>query len=188
MSSKVRRKITLEGKIKLVLSFMLVVYSIIISYLTGKLAVTAMLMSFCGDIYLMKNGNCFYNKEESDFKIGVFLFMISHIAYAGIMNTSASKVIILIMFIIASIYIIATAFGLKDTVLVAAIYVIVLILSVINTGFSNTIAFIGGILFLISDALIGICDIVKYTKLGRHILVWGTYVPAQVLLLSSFLI
>ena len=44
MSSKVRKKITLEGKIKLVLSSMLVVYSIIISCFTGKFVVIAMLM------------------------------------------------------------------------------------------------------------------------------------------------
>lgn len=188
MSSKVRKKITLEGKIKLVLSSMLVVYSIIISCLTGKLVVTAMLMSFCGDIYLMKNGNCFHNKDECDFKIGVFMFMMSHIIYTGIMNTSVSKTIIFIMFIVVSIYIIVIALRLKGTVLIAAVYSGVLILSVINTGFSNTVAFIGGILFLISDALIGICDVIKYKSLGRHILVWGTYVPAQILLLSSFLI
>ena len=188
MSSKVRKKITLEGKIKLVLSSLLVVYSIIISCLTGKLVVTAMLMSFCGDIYLMKNGNCFNSKREIDFKIGVFMFMISHIVYAGIMNTQMSKTIILIMFIIASIYMSVVAFGLRNNRIVVAFYVVVLILSVVNTIYFNSIAFAGGILFLISDALIGIFDLVRYKKLGRHIWVWGTYVPAQILLLSSFLI
>ena len=137
---------------------------------------------------MLKHGNCFYNKGDNDLNAGMFAFMMSHILYANLMNSSVSKVIILIMVVVATVYAIVIACGLKNKIALTAFYVVVLILSVINTFFFNTIAFTGGMLFLVSDFLIGLFDIMNDTSLKRHIFVWGTYVPAQVLMLSSFLV
>lgn len=188
MSSKGKRKVTLEGSVKLPLSLALVAYSIFVSSWTGTIVVIAMLMSFCGDIYLLKHGNCFYNKGDNDLNAGMFAFMMSHILYANLMETSASKVIILIMSVVATAYTIAIVSGLKNKIALTAFYVVVLFLSVINTFFFNTIAFTGGMLFLVSDFLIGLFDLMHDRSFKRHLLVWGTYIPAQILMLSSFLI
>lgn len=183
-----KQRITLEGKIKLPLSLALVVYSFVVSGITGMLISTAMLLSFGGDFYLMKNGNCFYNKGNNDFNVGVFMFMLSHLWYAHMMNTAVSHIISPIIFCVAVIFAITILVGLKKKVVVIAFYGIVLILSVVNTFNFNIMAFIGGMLFLISDACIGIFDFIKKKGLVRDLLVWGTYVPAQILMLTSFII
>ena len=185
MSSSNKLRITTEGKIKLTLSIALVVYSIVVSGITGILVFTAMLLSFGGDFFLMKNGNCFYNKSAGDFRTGVFFFMLSHVCYTRFMATDVRDTICSIMFCVIGVYLIAIILGLKHKIAVSAIYVGVLILSVINTYHFNTMAFVGGMLFLVSDFAIGIFDIIHKKNLLREIIVWGTYVPAQVLMMSS---
>lgn len=188
MSSKKNKlRITLEGKVKLPLTLLLLVYSIIVSFIVKRPIFAAMLWSNGGDYFMLKSGNCFYDKEDNDFYKGVFLFMISHMFYAGFMNTPISNIIIVIMLNIAAIYVCAIAFGVKNKIILVSFYVIILVLSVINAFNFNRMAFVGAIIFFISDALIGIFDIIKNKSLLRHILVWGTYVPAQILLLSSFI-
>lgn len=186
--SKNKLRITLEGKIKLPISLALLVYSIIVSGLTGTMVAMTMLMSFAGDVLLMKHGNCFYNKAPKDFAFGVLMFMASHAGYAKLMNTTENENILSIMLCIGALYLIALLLGLENKVVISAIYVMVLILSVINTYYYNTMAFIGGLLFLISDFAIGIFDIIRNRSLLRHIAVWGTYVPAQILMMTSFFI
>lgn len=185
-SSKNKLRITTEGKIKLPISLALVVYSIVTSSITGILIVTAMLPSFGGDFFLMKNGNCFYNKTAWDFRLGVFFFMLSHVCYARLMVTEISQTILSIMGCVIGVYLIAIILGLKHKLVVSAIYVGVLVLSVVNTFYFNTMAFVGGMLFLVSDFAIGIFDIIHKKNLLREIVVWGTYVPAQILMMSSF--
>ena len=186
--SKKKIRISMEGKIKLILSIALVAYSIVASSITGILIVAPMLLSFGGDFFLMKNGNCFFNKAAGDFRAGVFFFMLSHVCYARLMATEVSQTIISIMLCVIGMYLIAVVLGLKHKMAVSLIYVGVLILSVANTFHFNTVAFLGGVLFLISDFAIGFFDIIKKRSLLRHMVVWGTYVPAQILMLTSFLI
>lgn len=185
MSSS-KKRITPEGMVKLPLSLALVVYSIVTSSITGILIVTAMLPSFLGDVFLMKNGNCFFNKAAGDFRAGVFFFMLSHVCYARLMETKVSQTITSIMLCVIGVYLIAIILGLKHKLVVSAIYVGVLILSVVNTFHFNIVAFVGGLLFLISDAFIGLFDVIKKKGFVRDLLVWGTYVPAQILMMSAF--
>lgn len=187
-SKEKKLRLTTEAKVKMPLTIALVVYSIFVTSWTGMIVVIAMLMSFCGDIFMLKQANCFYNRENNDLSIGMFMFMISHILYAHMMNTNINEVIILIMVSFATVYAVVLAFGVKNKIVLAAFYVVILILNVANTFFFNTIALSGGMLFLISDVLIGICDIIGERSFKRHVLVWGTYIPAQLLLLTSFLV
>lgn len=185
---KLRKQITLEGRIKLSLSIGLIIYSIIVSNITGSLAFIAMLMSFGGDVFLMKRRNCFHNKEKDDFKIGVFLFMLAHIFYANTMNTQINHLIISVMAIIATLYLVTIVFNCVKESIILMFYAIVLILSVVNTFFFNKLAFIGGVIFLISDLLILIFKIKKDNGYIREVSVWGTYILAQSLILTSFFI
>lgn len=188
MSSHDKRKITLEGRIKLPLSLALVGLAVYVSIRSGTIAVIPMLLSFCGDIFMMKHGNCFRNKGDNDLYAGMFAFMMSHVFYVNLMETPKNEVIIIIMVVIATIFAIAIAFGSKNKIALTALYVAVLILNVSNTFWVNTIALMGGMLFLVSDVMIGIFDIMHDRTFKRHLLVWGTYVPAQILMLCSFLI
>lgn len=185
MSSLSKLRITREGQIKLTFSIVLVVCSIIVSIIDKNFIFTAMLLSFGGDVFLMKNGNCFYNKSDKDFGIGVFLFMLSHVNYARFMATDVTETIRSLMLCIVVMYFTSLTFGLKHKIAISAIYVVVLILSVVNTYHYNAIAFAGGLLFLISDFSIGIFDILKRKDLLREFVVWGTYISAQILLMSS---
>lgn len=188
MSSKKNKlRITLEGKIKLTLSLMLVVYSAIVSAITGIFVFSPMALSCCGDVALMKKRNCFLNKEYSDFRYGVLFFMLAHISYALKMETEISNVIVVDMTIIFLLFTLVTMKYDKEIVIIA-FYAIVLILSVANTFFFNEMAFAGGILFFISDSLIGLFMLLKNKSYMGQIAIWMTYVPAQVLMLSSFLI
>lgn len=184
---KLRKRITLEGKIKLLLAMGLVIYSILVSSITGVLALLGMIMSFGGDVFLMKRKDCFHNKEKNDFKIGIFLFVIAHMFYAVIMDTPINHYIISVMVIICVFYLMLIVFGAKEN-LSMFLYAIVLILSVVNTFFFNHLAFIGGCIFLISDSLILLFKVINKEGLIRDVSIWGTYVTAQVLILTSFLI
>ena len=184
---KLRKRITLEGKIKLLLAMGLVIYSIIVSSITGVLALLGMLMSFGGDVFLMKRKDCFHNKEKDDLKLGILLFMLAHIFYAIIMDTPINHYIISGMAVICIFYLMLIVFGAKEN-LSMFLYAIVLILSVVNTFFFNQLAFIGGCIFLISDSLILLFKVIKNDGLIRHVSIWGTYVAAQILILTSFLI
>ena len=80
------RKITLEGRIKLGVTSALVVLSTIVSIITGINVILPMLLSFGGDVSLMKNRDCFHNRSERDFRTGILFFMFAHIAYADVMK------------------------------------------------------------------------------------------------------
>ena len=186
------RKVTTEGKIKITLSLMLVVYSAIVSMITGIFVFLPMALSWGGDLALMKKRNCFYNKADADFKMGVFFFMLAHMFYAMRMETEINHFIVIAMGVIAIIVSniladIVRIKGNKDIVIIP-FYAIVLILSVVNTFFFNKMAFAGGILFFISDSLIGLFMLLKNEGYGAQVAIWATYVPAQILMLTSFII
>ena len=186
-------RVTLEGKLKLSFTLLLFIYSIVVSCIVGSVGpAICMGLSTIGDIFMMKRRNVFHNKNKGDFKFAVFSFGVSHLAYVTFMNTEAKDIIVTLMLIILFIYILVNyILGLNEKcskALIIPFYAVVLILSAVNTGFFNTVALIGGILFFISDSFIGIFGIKKIDNLGTNLAVWVTYVPAQILMLTSFLI
>ena len=149
-------------------------------------------LSTIGDIFMMKRKNVFYNKKKNDFKFAVLSFGVAHLAYVIFMDTEAKDVIMTLMLIILFVYILVNyILGLNEEgkkTFIIPFYAVILILSAVNTGFFNTVALIGGILFFISDSFIGIFGLKKIDNLGTTLAIWVTYVPAQVLMLTSFLI
>ncbi len=190
-----RQNITLEGKIKLFLTLSLLVYSVIISIYTKKLILMPMLMSTAGDIFLMKRRGCFGKTDNPKiyFKKGVFCFSLAHILYAINMDTKISNVIYVLMLIILLVIIFSNYDIFDEKAKATSIYVCagfyacILIMDVVNTFFFNKIAFIGGILFFISDGLIALFMLLKKKGNFTQLAIWATYVPAQILMLSSFL-
>lgn len=149
-------------------------------------------LSTIGDIFMMKRRDVFHNKNKGDFKFAVLSFGGSHLMYAAVMNTQIRDLIMTIMLTMLLPYVILnylTDFNKEcRKTFIIPFYAIILISSAVNTYFFNTVALIGGILFFISDAFIAIFGIKKIDNLGTNLAVWVTYVPAQILMLTSFLI
>ena len=186
-----RQRVTSEGIIKLAFTFSLSVFAIIVSFIIKEPIIAAfpMFWSTCGDIWLMKKRNCFYNKSEFDFSCGVMYFMIAHLFYAKQMQTEIRDVILLIMAAIMVIYIIIVFVKkINKITVIVPLYALVLISSVVNTFFFNKIAFIGGLLFFISDGLIGLFMLLKKNGMNTQVAIWATYVPAQILMITSLML
>ena len=181
------RKITLEGRIKLGVTSALVVLSTIVSIITGINVILPMLLSFGGDVSLMKNRDCFHNRSERDFRTGILFFMFAHIAYADVMKVDEYSWIKDAMIVATMLLIFLILTGVKNNIIAIALYAVVLTLSAINMYHFYTVTFIGGMLFVLSDSLIGLFLLLKKDDIVSQILIWGTYVPAQVIIQSSFL-
>lgn len=186
-----RQFVTLEGCIKLAFTCSLTIFAIIVSFIIDNpiIASFPMIWSTAGDICLMKKRNCFYNKSVVDFACGVMCFIIAHIQYSTQMHTKVQDVIQLIMITVAVIYIITVILLNKNkATIIVLLYAIVLISSVVNTFFFNKVAFIGGLLFFISDSLIGIFMLARKDNNWIQLAIWATYVPAQVLMITSLML
>lgn len=181
------RKITLEGRRKLGVTTVLVIYSIIVSIVTGIDTILPMLLSFGGDFSLMKNRNCFHNRSEEDFRIGIVFFMSAHIAYAEVMKVDEYSWIKDAMLVAAMLLVFLILVGIRNNIIAIALYAVVLTLSAINMYHFDRISFIGAMLFVISDSLIGLFLLLKKDDIVSQILIWGTYVPSQLIIQSSFL-
>ena len=191
MKNTLRQRVNAEGIVKLILTSLLSIYAIIVSIKIGNPFVAAMPMfiSSLGDINLMKNRNVFYNKDKMDFRHGVLFFMFAHIFYLNDMQTKFSLTALIIMVVMVFMFVIfAFIVKIKDDTKIVPFYAIVLITSVINTFFFNKVAFIGGLLFFISDSLIGLFILLKKNGMDTQVAIWATYVPAQILLLTSLML
>ena len=187
MEGSFLRKITLEGRSKLGVTSVLVIYSIIVSIVTGIDTILPMLLSFGGDFSLMKNRDCFHNRSERDFRTGILFFMFAHIAYADVMKVDEYSWIKDAMLVAAMLLVFLILVGIRNNIIAIALYAVVLTLSAINMYHFYMVTFIGGMLFVISDSLIGLFLLLKKDDIVSQILIWGTYVPSQLIIQSSFL-
>lgn len=188
MKSSSLRKITLEGRIKLGITTALLVYSIIVSCVERGYVCVPMLFSFCGDISLMKKRDCFNNRSEDDFRRGVLFFMLAHISYAIIMRSPEKIWIIDCMIMVAMLLMLLSLLEIKKDIIAITLYGIVLTLSAINMYHYNMVSFIGIMLFVFSDFLIALFMLLKKDEYITQVLIWVIYVPAQILILTSFLL
>ena len=191
MKNTLRKYVSNEGLTKLIITSLLSIYAVIVSIKINNPFVAAlpMLISSLGDISLMKNRNVFYNKDEMDFRHGVLFFMFAHIFYLNDMQTKFSLTALIIMVSMVIIFVVfAFIVKVKDDIKIVPFYAIVLITSVINTFFFSKVAFIGGLLFFISDSLIGLFILLKKNGMNTQVAIWVTYVPAQILLLTSLML
>lgn len=178
-------RLTKEGKIKLLLSSLLFVYSIIVSIIKiESYAFLPMLWSMMGDICIMSSRGCIYGGEKTHtFKAGIISFAFAHMTYIAIMQT---KISLTFFFISALLFILIVITAMKcNKAVPSAIYAIILILNFVNSIFFNVIATVGLASFIISDATLA-----KYEEKEEkwQILIWVTYVFAQICILTSLLI
>ena len=73
----------------------------------------------------------------------------------------------------------------RNNIIAIALYAVVLTLSAINMYHFDRISFIGAMLFVISDSLIGLFLLLKKDDIVSQILIWGTYVPSELIIQSS---
>ena len=182
---KVRIKINNEGKIKLLLTFSLLAYSICVSIKKSDIgALSFMLFATIADICIMASrGAVTGRKEKEAFNLGIILFTVVHFICSYIMQTE----IIYNIICVAALYVVPIAVWLKPPLdKIAYIpYGIALVSNTINAWHFSIIAGIGATLFVISDAVLAICE---ERSPKWQILIWATYVPAQILLLTAILL
>lgn len=177
-------KINREGKIKLFLSFALLGYSFLVSVITKNfLAFLAMFFSTSGDIYIMASRGVFCEQKKNSFKLGVVAFAFAHIIYIMAMQNEHSIAFVTIS--MTALFMVICLTVLKDNNSNFIPYAICIIVNAINAFLFSWIAVAGMVLFLTSDAILSICE-KKSSK--WQIAIWATYVPAQVLILTSILL
>ena len=180
-------RIAKEGKIKLILSFTLFVYSVIISIISKQL-IMGMFLSMGGDVLIMKSRQLFGNeKDETDFPLGVMLFAYAHMTYTLLMSTNSKIYIgaIILEGICVVMVMVMTSFIYKTKKYIIFTYAICLVLAAINAWQFHYLAGIGYTLFIASDIILALFED-KNPK--WQIAIWATYVPAQILILTSFLL
>lgn len=184
-------KINLEGRLKLFFSLSLLVYATVVAYnVKNFLIATAMLSSTGGDIAIMASRGVFNDvRYKNSFHMGVIMFAVAHCLYITSMDNDHSPeigvVAVISMLGVIMLAWLATEKGGKSELLMMACYAIPLIANAINSWHFNRIAGIGGIFFIVSDAILGLFE-KKNPK--WQIAIWVTYVTAQICLISSFII
>ena len=169
--------------------------------LLSKLMVVALVFSWCGDVLLMLQG-----KFESIFIFGLAAFLIAHIFYIfsytqakhqepGELNPSfvRTRIIFLIFIGAALIYMLYPNLG--EMLIPVMLYTIVIISmgisAVLRRGWTTDKSFImvysGALLFIMSDAMIGINKFMNPIIQAR-LLIMATYIAAQFLIVKGILI
>lgn len=189
--SKLRLKVNQEGIIKLSITLLLLIFSGIVALISknGVVAI-AMCGASLGDIFLMAKRGCLTGKMEKTFVCGIISFAGSHLFYLSAMKEAKfAEELVWPMLILFIVIMIMEGVSVKSTAVICVPYGIMLVINLINAIYFNSIAIIGMILFIISDASIVFFEIKKAKKqLVRDVIVWGTYIPAQICLISSFLL
>ena len=189
--SKLRLEVNREGKIKLSITLLLLLFSFIASIISKNgIVALAMCGASLGDIFLMAKRGCLTGKEEKTFIWGIISFAGSHLFYLTAMKEARfAEELAWPMLILFIVMMIMEGVGIKHTVPICVPYGIMLILNLINSIYFNKLAIIGIILFIISDGSIVFFEIKKANRrFIRDIVVWGTYIPAQICLITSFLL
>lgn len=182
--NKLKLRINGEGKIKLFLSIALFLYSIIVTIITSNIgAMFSMLFSMIGDISIMASRGALTGKKENTFDVGIVAFAFAHMCYICARDNGdiITMAVALPIFITVFAITLFQPLGKKWNYIP---YAVMIVLNVINAWQFNWLAGVGGILFIISDSILSIFE-KKEPK--YQIAIWITYVPAQILFLTSFL-
>lgn len=183
-------KVNTEGKVKLILSFSLLIYSVVVGIITENIFVfPAMMLSTLGDISIMSYRKVFYSEGKEYFVNGVLFFALAHYCYLICMETkyTVPNVIIatILLFIVVLIF---TFVKEKRSDVISVPYALVLLVNVFNALNFGLLAGIGGLLFLASDSILSIGEKKKAEGIAWQWAIWLTYVPAQALLLTAILL
>lgn len=177
-------KINREGKTKLTLSLLLVVYALFISIYDKTMEpIVIMLMSCFGDISIMASRGALTGKKENTFETGILCFSMAHFGYVSAMGRNPVCMIITMSAVVV-IYVLINKRPSGDK-LAYIPYTIALVTSAVNAWLFSPLAGIGMILFLISDLVLSIFEN-KDPK--WQIVIWVTYVSAQICMLTAILL
>ena len=164
----------------------------------NKLIVMALAFGFMGDVFLM------WSERKSNFMLGLEAFLIGHLCYVllFLQNVSITKSIPVWFYFIIIIYAIGAGAVMKklrmylgDMKIPTYIYMaIILFMSFISLAriwtmgmsISFFLPFIGSLLFLCSDSMLGFYTFKGKFKNG-NIYIMLTYVLAQVLIVAGYL-
>lgn len=183
--TKLRLKINSEGKSKLLLTTLMLIYSAIVTGITEwvYLVVLPMFASTIGDIMIMASRGCCTGKKQNSFEFGIIAFGAAHLLYIAMMNTQISLKLLLIGFLLYAVTAVL-AINKKRTA-ASVFYALIILLNFINSIFFHPLAMIGMIFFIVSDIILAIFE---DKKTWWQIPIWIFYVVGQVCIITSFLI
>ena len=183
-------RINREGKLKISLSLLLFLYSTVVGIMVNNvIIILAMFFSVVGDMLLLLNRGCFNEKKKETFNYGIIAFSVSHMIYMYVMRTGLlSNIFLCITFVLIAILTILIGSKFKSRTVIFALYGIILLLNLFNSFNFSIIAAIGMFLFIFSDIVVAISKIRKKRTITGQIIIWATYICAQVCLLTSFLL
>ena len=191
MSTKRKMNMTTEGKVKMLLSVLLLVFALIVSGICKNIFIFfAMFFSSMGDFAIASSRGAIYRekKSKSDFYTGVSAFAFAHLVYVISMLHFKIEMPVFIKIIIGILAVssfIAYFMGETNNEHCTIPYAICLLSTCCVAFKFSIITGIGYILFLVSDLILALFE-EKNQKWQYAI--WGTYVPAQAVILTSFLL
>ena len=177
---------------------LLAIYYILSTVEVNRFIVMALVFGFIGDVFLM------WPNRKSNFMLGLGAFLIGHLCYVLLFLQSVSfmKGVPLWFYLIILIYVIGARIIMKklskylgDMKIPTYLYMIVILLMsftsfsriwAMNMGVAFLLPFIGSLLFLCSDSMLGFYTFKGKFKNG-NIYIMLTYVLAQVFIVAGYL-
>lgn len=174
-----------EGKIKLFLSTLLFICSLVVTGITEAvyLVFLPMFASSIGDINIMASRGCCTGYKEDTFENGVIAFAAAHLLYITAMQTKISHQLLIVGFVFFAI-VVYFAIS-RKRILACVFYGLIILLDFINSTLFHPLAMVGMIFFIISDVLLAI-----FEDKGPwwQIPIWIFYVAGQICIITSFLL
>lgn len=177
---------------------LLAIYYIVSVAEVNKLIVVSLLFGFIGDVFLM------WSERKNNFLLGLSAFLIGHICYVLLFvqgNSFVKDVPVWFYLIIIMYFTLARAVMKKlnkylgDMLIPTYIYMVVILLMsftslarvfIMDMSIAFLLPFIGSLLFLCSDAMLGFYTFKGKFKNG-NIYIMLTYVLAEVLIVFGYL-
>ena len=188
------KRIQLEGIVKFTLSIMVLIFSVVTAVKTGNVLVAlAMAASTAGDINIMNSRGCFLTeKNKKYFSWGMISFAVAHFFYTLAMDNNNWTYLVGIEFSAMLVVIIAIwvfskkeGFDPLENKAIQFTYAACIVLAAIGAVLFNWLTAVGYALFIASDLILSKCE---YKDAKWQIAIWATYIPAQICIITSFLI
>ncbi len=177
---------------------LLAIYYILSAATVNKLIVMALIFGFMGDVFLM------WSERKSNFMLGLGAFLIGHLCYVllFLQSISFAKNVPMWFYLIIIIYVIGACAVMKNLIrylgdmkIPTYIYMAVILLMsfssltriwVMDMSIWFLLPFIGSLLFLCSDSMLGFYTFKGKFKNGNTYIML-TYVLAQVSIVAGYL-
>ena len=183
-------RINIEGKIKIGLSLLLFFYAFVAGIMINNVTIIfAMFFSVVGDILLLVNRGCFNEVKKETFNYGILAFSMSHLVYMYAMMTGVlSNIFICSVICLIDILSILIISKNKSRIAIFSLYAIIILLNFLNSFNFSVIAAMGMFIFILSDITVATSKVLQKRTMGTQIIIWVTYILAQICVLTSFLL